>query len=160
MNGNRLPLSDDELVEALRGEWERRDRPPRDLVERVLFAVALEGLEAEVAVLAEDLLEPLGARSAEPARTLTFTSEHASVMVTLTPRDGGRFRIDGWVAPASRGHVELRRSEHEEATERTTVDAQGRFALDDVHGGMVQLIFVPEAGGPLERPVAAPPVRL
>ncbi len=160
MNGAPQPLGDDDLVLALREVWERHDPVPADLAERIVFAVALEGLEAEVAVLAEELLEPLGARSAEPARTLTFTSEHASVMVTLTPQEGGRFRMDGWVAPAARGTVELRRSEGDETTHFTEVDAQGRFAIDDVHAGLVQLVFVPTPGGPLQRPVAAPPVRL
>lgn len=164
MTGPLLPVDDELLLDAVRSEWERRDPVPSDLAERMVFAVALEGLEADVAVLAAEMLEPVGARGVEPARTLTFTSENASVMVTLTPRAGGRFRLDGWVAPAGRGRVELRRGAGLDgndtlSTEQTPVDDQGRFACPEVSGGLVQLVFVPDPGGPLSRPVAAPPVR-
>ncbi|WP_454778592.1 carboxypeptidase regulatory-like domain-containing protein [Georgenia muralis] len=153
-----LPPEDAELLELLRAEWERRDPPAEDLADRVILALALADLDAELARLEAEVDLPVGARAAEPTRSLTFTSEHASVMVTLTPRTAGRFRLDGWVAPAFAGQVELRRAG--DGDDRAAVDDDGRFVLDDVAAGLVQLVYVPAPGGDLVRPVAAPPVQL
>lgn len=145
------------LLAALRAMWEAADPPPADLADRMVLAVQLERLDAELLRLTEELLEPAGARSEDPARTLTFSHESVSVMVTITPL-GQRFRLDGWVAPSSGGLLQLRRPDG--SVVGTSVDDDGRFVLGDVPSGLVQLVYQPGPDGPLVRAVAAPPVRL
>lgn len=145
------------LLAALRTMWEEADPPSTDLADRMVLAVQLERLDAELLLLSEDVQVPAGARTEEPARTLTFSHDAVSVMVTITPR-GRRFRLDGWVAPGHGGQLELRRPDG--AVTSVAVDSDGRFVLGDVRPGMIQLVYRPPDGGPLSHPVAAPPVRL
>lgn len=153
---------DDGLVDALRQTWMRTDPVPAGLVDRVLFAIGLEGLDAELAVLVDSSL--VGARAAarpeEAARTITFSSTSLTATITISDSPGGGSRVDGWLAPAEAIRVEVRRTD--QAAMDVLADDGGRFVIDGLPRGLVQLVFhpVPGAGGALSTVVAVPPVRL
>ena len=73
-----------------------------------MFAIALDGLDAEVARLGEQLAVGSGARGSERTRTITFDADSRTVMITIADRPDGLVRIDGWLAPAAALRVELR----------------------------------------------------
>ena len=55
----------------------------------------------------------------------------------------GRVRIDGWVSPLGERRVNVRM----QGTDlRVLADASGRFVVDDLRGGFVQLVFHPLDG--------------
>lgn len=159
--------TDAELVAALRAMWHEQDPVPADLSERVLVAVGMDDLELELLLLSQTA-ELTGARSAQTARTLTFSGDAVSVMVTISPSRRHRFRLDGWVAPLANGRVEARHSSGQDV--EAPVDGDGRFVLHDVPAGLVQLVYHP--GGSTDgdahgaataasaRSVAAPPIQL
>ncbi|GGJ76008.1 hypothetical protein GCM10010123_02480 [Pilimelia anulata] len=155
-------MSDDAaLLGDLRRMWTDADPAPADLAERVLFTLALEDVEAELAQLRQQsALAGTRAAATETAASITF---HASqVTVLLGVRDAGAAadgtplrRLDGWLAPAAPLAVEVRAGS---AVLHTTADADGRFAFDAVPAGLVQLRLAP--GGPLTRAVVTPAVQL
>jgi hypothetical protein len=135
----------DEVDIALLGElaaaYAEMDPPPPDLDARVTFAIAIDReIETEVARLAEDLLVGSGARAADQPRTLTFDAESLTVMVTIVALPGGRFRMDGWLAPAAALPVELRAGGQAAVTHAVTADDTGRFVIEPVPAGLAQLI--------------------
>lgn len=156
--------SDDQILLAqLRRMWETADPTPRDLVERVLFTLELEDLEAELMRLHE-ATAPAGARAGEPtgaetASTVTFGSASLTVMLTVSAAGDGLRRLDGWIAPAAALRVELRRGD---GAQHTVADADGRFVFDAVPAGLAQLRIQPTEGAAvaLDRPVATPAVQL
>lgn len=118
------------------------DPPPADLDERVLFAIALDDVDVEVARLSDDLLVGSGARSTERTRTITFDADSRSVMIAIVERPDGLVRLDGWLAPAAALQVELRLPEP--APSRTmTSDEAGRFVFDGIPHGLAQLLVHP-----------------
>jgi hypothetical protein len=148
-----LPLDDDDqaVLDRLAEVYARLDPPPPDLDERVSFAVALAGVDAEVARLSEQLAVGSGARGSERTRTITFDADSRTVMITIADQADGLIRLDGWLAPGADLRVELRMPEP--AQPRIVIaDAAGRFAFDGVPHGMAQLLVHPPAG------VAAPRV--
>jgi hypothetical protein len=127
------------LTEAL-------DPVPDGLAERSLFAITLASLEAEVMELEYVRVPEASVRGDAPpveARTITFTSESVTVMISLSPVDGGRVRIDGWAAPATSLRVELHRPG---SVTETTSDDDGRFVFEAVDRGPASLV-VRRAGG-------------
>ena len=145
------------LLDQLRAMWERRDPVPADLVDRVLFAVWLEDLDTEVEMLTmtEHSGELVGVRATQTARTITFSTDDLSILISVSDRPEGRRRVDGWVTPKGAGEVALRRSDG--TTSVTTVDEDGRFALDDLPAGLAQIVLRRGDDDPL---VAAPPIEL
>lgn len=145
------------LLDQLRAMWTRRDPVPVDLVDRVLFAVWLEDLDTAVEMLtmteqSEDLV---GVRTTQTARTVTFSTDDLSILITVSDRPEGRRRVDGWVTPKGSGEVTLRRSDGTSST--APVDEDGRFALDDLAPGLGQIVLSRGDEDPL---VAAPPIEL
>ncbi|WP_084800470.1 hypothetical protein [Promicromonospora kroppenstedtii] len=132
------------------------DPVPEGLVERSLFAITLAGLEAEL-MEAVYLDAPLaGVRGAAAAaraddaapaeaKTITFTHDSLTVMITLSPSAGGKVRIDGWAAPAAGLDVELHRPGVDVLT--TASDEDGRFAFDSVERGRASLVVRRTDGG-------------
>ncbi|GAB2690569.1 carboxypeptidase regulatory-like domain-containing protein [Thalassiella azotivora] len=160
---NPVHPDDRGLLRSLRRMWERLDPPPADLADRSLVAVAVDDLDLELLLLTDDASRLVGARGEETARTLTFSGDCVSVMVTITRSRRHHYRLDGWVAPLGEGRVELRHSAGRDVA--GPVDADGRFVLRDVPAGTVQLVYHPDAravagGPPVLRSVAAPPVHL
>jgi hypothetical protein len=139
-----LPLDDDDqaVLDRLAEVCALLDPPPADLDERVSFAIALAGVDAEVARLGEQLAVGSGARGSERTRTITFDADSRAVMITVADQADGLVRVDGWLAPAAALRVELRMPEP--AQPRIVVaDAAGRFAFDGVPHGIAQLLVHP-----------------
>jgi hypothetical protein len=138
----------DDLDREILDRLARFDPPPADLDERVLFALALDDLEIEVARLSAEQFTGSGARASERTRTITFDADSRTVMITVVERPDNLVRIDGWLAPGGALRVELRSPEP--APARTvTADEAGRFVFDDVPHGLVQiLVHAPGADGP------------
>jgi hypothetical protein len=140
------PLDDDAqaILDRLAGIYARLDPPPADLDDRVSFAIALGGLDAEVARLSEELAVGAGARGTERTRTITFDADSRAVMITVADRADGLIRLDGWLAPAAALQVELRLPEPAPPWV-VSADAAGRFAFDGVPHGIAQLLVHPAA---------------
>lgn len=134
-----LDAVDEAILGELADAYSAVDPPPADLDVRVRFAVALGGIDAEVAWLSEDLLAGSGARAGEQPRTVAFEAPSLSVMVTIVERPDGRRRLDGWLAPAAPLRVELRTAGSRTPTHAVTADEGGRFVVDDVPAGLAQL---------------------
>ncbi len=138
--------SDDVLLSDLARVLADEDPVPDGLVDRALFALTLEGLRAEVAQM-ERLGPPAtavrGPVEPDRARTITFTTDQVTAMITLSPAAGGAVRIDGWAAPASTFVVELHRPG---GGTRTESDADGRFVFDDVARGPASLVLRADRG--------------
>lgn len=154
-----LDSSDTALLAELARIYEQIDPVPEGLVERIGFTLTLADLEIELARLTADHREPVGARGEERARTVTFSSESLTTMVTITPQELGLFRIDGWLAPGAALDVELRT---DRGGLRTTADEDGRFEFAEVRRGLVQLVIHPTDGSELRlaSPVVTPAMEL
>jgi hypothetical protein len=155
-----LPLdpSDFALLNSLRAYYDESDPVPDGLVERIQFELTLDALHAEVATLMQMDMAGAGVRSAETeaVRTITFTSESLTTMVTLTPQPDGTVRVDGWTAPGGRGgvvppgvnaapgagiRIELLLPD---GPRETHADDDGRFVFEDVPSGLAKfVVYVP-----------------
>jgi hypothetical protein len=137
--GANEPLSDvdESILAAVRRLWETADPMPAGLIEQIRFALDLDtSLDLEVSRMVETQ-ELAAARTDELTRLVTFQSDSLSIMITIEPRVDGTARIDGWLTPAACHEIELRCP----ATPITTSsDDAGRFSLDSVPTGIVQLI--------------------
>jgi hypothetical protein len=126
------------------------DPVPSGLVDRIQFGITLDALHAEIAELQRSGdLAGVRSETGTEAQTVTFTSASLTTMVTITPVNADRVRIDGWVAPGGDVVVELR-IVHD--TLVVTADSDGRFVFDDVAHGLVQFLIRPPEG------VGHPPV--
>ena len=154
-----LDHEDAALLAELARIYERIDPVPEGLVERIGFTLTLADLEVELARLTARTSEPVGARGEERARTVTFSSDSITTMVTVTPQDAGQYRIDGWLAPGAALDVELRT---DRGSLRTTADADGRFEFVEVRRGLVQIVIHPTGGCLVElgSPVVTPAMEL
>jgi hypothetical protein len=154
-----LDADDDGILAELARIYDQLDPVPDGLVERIGFTLTLADLEIELARLSAETREPVGARGEERVRTVTFSSDSLTAMVTVTPRDAGLYRIDGWLAPGAALRVELR-TDH--GSLFTDADADGRFDFDALRGGLVQLVVHPTdgCGVRLTAPVVTPAMEL
>lgn len=146
--------ADHAVIADLRRVLEHQDPMPSGLVDRALFALTLEGLHAEVAELrrlATPVLSVRGEPEPDRARTITFSTEALTAMVTLAP-DRGAVRIDGWIAPPATFAIEVHRP-HGVVSVRS--DADGRFVVDGLKPGPASLVFRADGG---QGPVVSTPV--
>lgn len=140
------PLDDDDVaaLAAVRHLYSAADPVPGDLVDRVLFSVALDEMFDEVARLTRVPLEASTVRGADVSmrtETLTFAADSLTAMVTVTRMRTGELRLDGWLSPPAAYRVHLRIQGGREA--ETRADAEGRFGFDELTEGMAQLGFYP-----------------
>jgi hypothetical protein len=142
----------------------RLDPPPADLLERVRFTIALEGIDVEVSRLAAEELVGSGARGVDRTRTVTFDSASLTIMVSVADAGARGVRIDGWLAPAAPLRVELRTGSHTAGASSRSVmaDDVGRFVFDGVAPGLAQLLVhpVPGCGVHLAATVVTPSLSL
>lgn len=141
--GRPHTADDGELLGALREMWQERDPVPADLAERLTFALALEDLDAELLRLVDEAMTPVGVRAEECARTVTFSSEALSVMITIHEETSTAIRLDGWISEGGGLQVGLRSPQSERLT---SADEDGRFSFDAVAPGLAQLVFHPTHG--------------
>jgi hypothetical protein len=95
-------------------------------------------LNTEVATLTQLDMATAGARSAttEAVRTITFTSDSLTTMVTLTPLGDGTIRVDGWAAPGAGIRVEVLLPDG--PPRNTYADDDGRFVFEAVPSGLAK----------------------
>ncbi len=146
------------VLNAIRAYWDEHDPVPDGLVERIQFELTLDALHAEVATLTQLDLSAAGARGSatESVRTITFTSESATTMVTITPAADDLVRVDGWAAPGAGIRVELVLTD---GARETIADEDGRFVFDAVPTGLAKFVLhLP--GGTGSATVVSPTIEL
>jgi len=143
---------DFEILDSIRALFERVDPMPAGLPGRVRFALAMRGLESEVArLVTEEDPRLVGARGTERSRTVTFDSASLSIVIRIEENKNGSVRIDGWLAPPQPREIEMQTSDE---TLSVSSDDQGRFAFAEVPQGTARLVVVGTAardqgaGGP------------
>lgn len=141
MNHIDQPNSDDTLLSELNRLLDVADPVPADLVERIQFAVALEDLDVEVARW--ERADTLAGVRGTDSGTVSFTVDDLTVMIMFTAEGDGH-RIDGWLIPPGEHRVEVRVSGYRSIV--TTADDGGRFVLEGVPCGTLQLIVQLDQG--------------
>lgn len=150
--------TDDALFAELRAMWRDADPMPDALIERMIAAVAADGLTQEYALLTL-VDDQLGAvRGDTDALTLQFSDGTTSILLHITTAAGGRRRVDGWVDTAA-AEIALTQGDAGDqggtgdrpgtgGTSRTTVPADtGRFVFDDVPPGLTTVRLTTVVGG-------------
>lgn len=157
----RDPIDERDIValDTLRSIYEAGDPVPPGLVARVKFGITLDDLEAEVARLHRDSVPELVARSEDvlKARTVTFTSDTVTTMVTITSTGPDTIRLDGWAAPGAHLDVELRIGS---TVQHVVADEDGRFVFENVARGLAQLVLRPSEENGGGHPVVTPAIEL
>lgn len=145
----RAPLdpTDAALLNAIRAIYDELDPVPDGLVERIQFELTLDALHTEVATLMQLETSSTAVRgeTTESVRTVTFTSESLTTMVTVTPQGDGLVRVDGWAAPGGDLRVEVLLAG---GPVETHADEDGRFVFEDVPTGLAKFVLhVPRHDG-------------
>lgn len=133
---------DARLFARLRSLWGEVDPVPAGLIDRMVAAVAADGLNREYALLT--LVEgQLGmVRGETDALTLQFSDGSTSILLHVTTTASGRRRIDGWVDTAAAEIVVLQG----ERERRTTPAETGRFVFDEVPSGLSRVRLTATVG--------------
>ncbi|MFE7197762.1 hypothetical protein [Microbacterium oxydans] len=126
---------DAQMFARLRSLWSEVDPMPAGLIDRMVAAVAADGLNREYALLT--LVEgQFGAvRGEADALTLQFSDGSTSILLHVTTTASGRHRVDGWVDTAA-AEIVLTQGEK---TRSTTPEETGRFVFDDVPPGLTRV---------------------
>ena len=143
----KLGPSDFAILNSVRAFYDEADPVPDGLVERIQFEITLDALHAEVATLTQLDLTSSGARgtATEAVRTITFTSDSLTTMVTLTPQQESTVRIDGWAAPGGGIRVEVLLPD---GPRETYADDDGRFVFEGVPTGLAKFaLHIPQPDG-------------
>lgn len=132
-----LDSADDAALNSVRAFFDETDPVPHGLIERIQFELTLDALQAEVATLMTLDADFAGVRSSETeaVRSVTFTSESLTTMVTLTPQPDGTVRVDGWASPGAGIRVEVLLSG---TTIETHADDDGRFVFGTLPSGLAK----------------------
>ena len=164
VTGEDQPLDRDDLalLADLVAVYDAIDPMPEILPDVILFALEAHDVDAELARLVDSELELVGAggtRAVEHARSVTFSSDHLTVMLAVHPNVDGTVRLDGWAAPGGNLRAEIRTGE---TTLDTLCDADGRFVFDEVPTGAAQLTLHPteDSDPEIRVPVVTPAVHL
>lgn len=159
--GTRSPLDDVDaaVLNQIKQLYQILDPVPSELYDRVFFAFDLESAEAELATLCDEALAGSSVRATEQTHTMTFDSDAVTITVSVSRTGDGTFRLDGWLAPAGALRLELRTRD---LRIQAMSDEAGRFVLDDVSPGEIQLAVHPTPGSGVElsRTVLTPPIVL
>ncbi|MEU4014077.1 hypothetical protein AB0E56_02320 [Microbacterium sp. NPDC028030] len=134
---------DAEMFARLRTVWSEVDPVPAALIDRMVAAVAADGLNREYALLT--LVEgQLGSvRGDADALTLQFSDGSTSILLHVTRTSSGRRRVDGWVDTAA-AEIVLTQGE---TTRTTSPEETGRFVFDEVPPGLTRVRLTTKIGG-------------
>jgi hypothetical protein len=133
---------DAEMFARLRTLWNDVDPVPAGLIDRMVAAVAADGLNREYALLT--LVEgQLGTvRGDADALTLQFSDGTTSILLHVTRTASGRRRVDGWVDTAA-AEIFLTQGEK---TISVSPEETGRFVFDEVAPGLTRVRLTTEIG--------------
>jgi len=154
-----LDARDDALMNRIAAMYNEADPVPAHLVDELIFRVSLDALHAELASLVEPEMAMAsrgGAVQPTEVKTLTFSSDSLTTMVTISPSGPDRVRIDGWAAPGAGASVELRQGA---VSTFATADEDGRFVFEDVPHGLTRFVVRPADTG-AHPPVVTPAVEI
>lgn len=134
-----MDSTDHEILDALRAMWSRADPCPAGLVDRIGFALTVRELHAEVARLTEQPLALTRAAITDPteARTVSFSTDDLSIMVTLSEVGRDRARLDGWL---TWGGAEVEVVPARGTAQHVRADGSGRFVVEDLPHGQTRLL--------------------
>ncbi|MEV5407803.1 hypothetical protein AB0K60_03045 [Thermopolyspora sp. NPDC052614] len=124
------------LEEELRRAARLLDPVPERLIREAKYAFAFHTIDAELAELTFDSLDPEHAaavRGAGGPRLLTFESATLTVEIEITEYGDAR-RLTGQLSPPRPADIDLR-CRHRERT--IHADDLGRFACDDLPAGLL-----------------------
>lgn len=140
------------ILDALRQTLTLADPVPPHLVDDIEFSLSLAAMNAEIALLSDELV---GVRSptAESADSVTFTSSTMTLMVVIG-RDDGQMRIDAWV---SGGGITVELIQGAERSSSVS-DVNGRVSWFPVQPGLARFLISPITSG--GRPVITPAIEL
>ncbi|MDF2561028.1 MAG: hypothetical protein K0R99_2474 [Microbacterium sp.] len=146
---------DAEMFARLRTLWNDVDPVPAGLIDRMVAAVAADGLNREYALLT--LVEgQLGAvRGEADALTLQFSDGSTSILLHVTRTASGRRRVDGWVDTAA---AEIVLTQGEKSVS-VSPEETGRFVFDEVPPGLTR-VRLTTAIGDETRTLATPQFEL
>lgn len=149
-----MDAHDQAVLDAIREMYLVTDPVP-DVLPRLLFALDLDEIEVELAMITEDYAGSVGVRSIEDSRTITF--ESSSLRVTIAVSGSDSRHLDGWIEPAGIVRIDLITPE---ARLETRSDDGGRFAFELATTGQVHLEIHPTPGSTvhLNRRVVTPPI--
>lgn len=146
---------DAEVFARLRTLWRDVDPMPADLIDRMVAAVAADGLNREYALLTL-VDEELGAvRGEADALTLQFSDGTTSILLHVTTTASGRRRVDGWVDTAT-AEIVLTQGERSVSTAPAET---GRFVFDEVPPGLTR-VRLTTGEGDEERTLSTPQFEL
>lgn len=155
-----IDARDDAILQRMAALYSEIDPVPPHLEDELIFAISLEAMHAELASLVEpelSLARSGGAAQPTEVKTLTFSSDSLTTMVTISVSGPDRVRIDGWAAPGGGATVELRQGAGE--SRWATADEDGRFVFEDVPHGMTRFVVRP-AEVDAHPPVVTPAVEI
>lgn len=138
--GQPIDAVDVENLSRVATMFSALDPVPPDLVERLQFAISLDALNAELAELhqLDELAMSARTEQSGAVRTLTFNSDSATTMITVSDDGPERVRIDGWCAPGAGATIELRQVG---ASAEVAADEDGRFVFADVAHGLTRFVI-------------------
>jgi hypothetical protein len=144
-----LPLDelDEAILDQVRAVSDLVHPPPRDLDDRVLFAIGLETMDFEVSRLHEDIIAAAGDRAGDQSRAVTFEADSLTIMATISAAGDTHHRIEGWLAPPGPRQVDLRSAGHGGQTQRVVAEPSGRFVFERVPSGLAQFVVRAEPDG-------------
>lgn len=153
-----LNAIDVDLITRIAAVYDTVDPMPADLIERLQFQLTLDLLHAELAELQHLPAGQLAGARSDPdeVRSMTFTSDSRTTMITVSASSPDRVRVDGWVAPGGGVTVELRQVT---ASLATTADEDGRFSFDGVEHGLTRFV-VTDPDDNEHPPVVTPAVEI
>ncbi|WP_282847818.1 hypothetical protein [Microbacterium oxydans] len=126
---------DAQMFARLRSLWSEVDPMPVGLIDRMVAAVAADGLNREYALLTLVEGQFGQVRGEADALTLQFSDGSTSILLHVTTTASGRRRVDGWVDTAA-AEIVLTQGEK---TRSTTPEETGRFVFDDVPPGLTRV---------------------
>jgi hypothetical protein len=137
-----LDKTDELLLADLARMYTALDPVPTGLVEDIVTAIAIDSLDAEIAELQSQLLEPAGARGTQSSQvqSLTFSSSSLTLLIKVTPSSPDHVRIDGWAAPGAGAVVELVQNA---TVTRAVADQDGQFVFDEVAHASTRFVVHP-----------------
>lgn len=130
------------LFARLRALWHDVDPVPAGLIDRMVAAVAADGLNREYALLTLVENQLAAVRGDGDALTLQFSDGSTSILLHVTTTAAGRRRVDGWV-DATTPEIELLQGDD---TRTTTPADTGRFVFDEVPPGLTRVRLAATVG--------------